>query len=88
VFFGTLFVGRRVGAPIEIARQRQLEFTADASHELRTPLAVIEAQTRLALSEARDRGRERDSLHHRVFSTISWILAIVAGRFSVQAASS
>jgi signal transduction histidine kinase len=56
VFFGTLFVGRRVGAPIEIARQRQLEFTADASHELRTPLAVIEAQTSLALSQDRDPG--------------------------------
>jgi signal transduction histidine kinase len=54
VFLGTLFVGRRVGAPIEIARQRQLEFTADASHELRTPLAVIEAQTSLALSQDRD----------------------------------
>jgi signal transduction histidine kinase len=54
VFFGTLFVGRRVGAPIELARQRQLEFTADASHELRTPLAVIEAQTSLALSHDRD----------------------------------
>jgi two-component system sensor histidine kinase CiaH len=54
VFFGTLLVGRRVGAPIELARQRQLEFTADASHELRTPLAVIEAQTSLALSQDRD----------------------------------
>jgi two-component system sensor histidine kinase CiaH len=54
VFFGTLVVGRRVGAPIELARQRQLEFTADASHELRTPLAVIEAQTSLALSQDRD----------------------------------
>jgi signal transduction histidine kinase len=54
VFGGTLIVGRRVGAPIEIARQRQLEFTADASHELRTPLAVIEAQTSLALSQDRD----------------------------------
>jgi signal transduction histidine kinase len=54
VFLGTLVVGRRVGAPIEIARQRQLEFTADASHELRTPLAVIEAQTSLALSQDRD----------------------------------
>jgi two-component system sensor histidine kinase CiaH len=54
VFFGTLIVGRRVGAPIELARQRQLEFTADASHELRTPLAVIEAQTSLALSQDRD----------------------------------
>lgn len=56
VFFGTLFVGRRVGAPIELARQRQLEFTADASHELRTPLAVIEAQTSLALNQERDPG--------------------------------
>jgi signal transduction histidine kinase len=54
VFGGTLIVGRRVGAPIELARQRQLEFTADASHELRTPLAVIEAQTSLALSQDRD----------------------------------
>lgn len=54
VFFGSLIVGRRVGAPIELARQRQLEFTADASHELRTPLAVIEAQTSLALNQDRD----------------------------------
>jgi two-component system, OmpR family, sensor histidine kinase CiaH len=54
VFSGTLVVGRRVGAPIELARQRQLEFTADASHELRTPLAVIEAQTSLALNQDRD----------------------------------
>jgi two-component system, OmpR family, sensor histidine kinase CiaH len=54
VFLGTLLVGRRVGAPIELARQRQLEFTADASHELRTPLAVIEAQTSLALNQDRD----------------------------------
>jgi signal transduction histidine kinase len=54
VFGGSLIVGHRVGAPIELARQRQLEFTADASHELRTPLAVIEAQTSLALSQDRD----------------------------------
>ncbi len=47
-------VGRRVAAPIELARIRQLEFTADASHELRTPLSVIEAQTSLALTEPRD----------------------------------
>jgi signal transduction histidine kinase len=54
VFGVALIVGRRVGGPIELARQRQLEFTADASHELRTPLAVIEAQTSLALSLDRD----------------------------------
>lgn len=54
VFFGALAVGSRVGAPIELARQRQMEFTADASHELRTPLSVIEAQTSLALGQVRD----------------------------------
>ena len=53
-FIGALVAGRRVGAPIELARQRQLEFTADASHELRTPLSVIEAQTSLALTQDRD----------------------------------
>ncbi len=53
VFLGAVSIGRRVAAPIEAARRRQLEFTADASHELRTPLSVIEAETTLAL--ARDR---------------------------------
>ena len=53
VFFGAVAIGRRVAAPIERARQRQLEFTADASHELRTPVSVIEAQTSLALSQDR-----------------------------------
>jgi signal transduction histidine kinase len=49
VFLGAVAIGRRVAAPIEAARRRQLEFTADASHELRTPLSVIEAETTLAL---------------------------------------
>jgi signal transduction histidine kinase len=53
VFIGAVMVGRRVATPIELARRRQLEFTADASHELRTPLSVIEAQTSLALSASR-----------------------------------
>lgn len=53
-FVGALIGGRRVGAPIELARQKQMEFTADASHELRTPLSVIEAQTSLALVQDRD----------------------------------
>jgi len=55
VFLGALAVGWRVASPIERARQRQLEFTADASHELRTPLSVVEAQTSVALARARDR---------------------------------
>lgn len=54
VFLGAVAIGRRVGVPIERARQRQLEFTADASHELRTPLSVIEAQATLALARARE----------------------------------
>jgi two-component system, OmpR family, sensor histidine kinase CiaH len=54
VFLGAWAIGRRVGGPIERARQRQLEFTADASHELRTPLSVIEAQATLALARDRD----------------------------------
>ncbi len=54
VFLGAVLIGRRVAEPIEAARRRQLEFTADASHELRTPLSVIEAHTSLALTQPRD----------------------------------
>lgn len=54
VFFGAIAIGRRVAGPIEEARQRQVEFTADASHELRTPLSVIEANTSLALTQDRE----------------------------------
>ena len=53
VFLGAVAIGRRVGAPIERARQRQLAFTADASHELRTPLSVIEAHASLAATQPR-----------------------------------
>ena len=53
VFLGAVAIGRRVATPVEIARRRQLEFTADASHELRTPLSVIEANTSLALTQDR-----------------------------------
>ena len=53
VFIGAVLIGRRVAAPVEEARRRQLEFTADASHELRTPLSVIEAHTSLALAADR-----------------------------------
>ena len=59
VFVGAVIVGRRVAAPIERARQRQLAFSADASHELRTPVSVIEAQTSLALAGARDADADR-----------------------------
>jgi signal transduction histidine kinase len=61
VFLGAIAIGRRVAAPIERARRRQLEFTADASHELRTPLAVIEANTSLALAQDRPAEWYRDA---------------------------
>lgn len=75
VFFGSLTIGRRVAAPIDLARQRQMEFTADASHELRTPLSVIEAQTSLALSQERDpqwyrRAFERIAVESRRMRTL------------------
>ena len=53
LFLAATLIGRRAAAPIERARRRQLEFTADASHELRTPLSVIEAEVGLALSSPR-----------------------------------
>jgi signal transduction histidine kinase len=53
VFFGTLLVGIKAASPVELARRRQLEFTADASHELRTPLSVIEAEVTLSLHGSR-----------------------------------
>jgi hypothetical protein len=61
VFLGAYAIGRRVAAPIEQARQRQVELTADASHELRTPLAVIEAETSLALTRRRSAGEYRQA---------------------------
>jgi signal transduction histidine kinase len=53
VFFGTLLIGIKAASPVELARRRQLEFTADASHELRTPLSVIEAEVTLSLHGSR-----------------------------------
>jgi signal transduction histidine kinase len=54
MFLGALVIGLKASGPVEQARLRQLEFTADASHELRTPLSVIEAEVSLALSAPRD----------------------------------
>jgi signal transduction histidine kinase len=52
-FTGSLIIGLRASAPLELVHRRQVEFTADASHELRTPLSVIEAEVELALSRTR-----------------------------------
>jgi signal transduction histidine kinase len=62
MFGGSLAVGMRALAPVEQARQRQLEFTADASHELRTPLSVLRAEVDVALSSQRTAAGYRDSL--------------------------
>jgi signal transduction histidine kinase len=62
VFFGTLLIGIKAATPVELARRRQLEFTADASHELRTPLSVIEAEVSLALRGTRSVDDYRDTL--------------------------
>jgi signal transduction histidine kinase len=61
VFVGAFAIGRRAAEPIESARRRQQELTADASHELRTPLAVIEAETSLALTGRRTAQWYRDA---------------------------
>jgi signal transduction histidine kinase len=63
VFGGAFVVGRNAAGPIDRARRRQLEFTADASHELRTPLAVIEAETSLALANLRSADADAETLN-------------------------
>ncbi|HUC37490.1 MAG TPA: HAMP domain-containing sensor histidine kinase, partial [Acidimicrobiales bacterium] len=60
-----LFIGLKASGPVEQARLRQLEFTADASHELRTPLSVIEAEVDLALSTTPNAPRYRDIARYR-----------------------
>ena len=62
VFASAFVIGRSASKPVERARIRQLEFTADASHELRTPLTVIEAEVGLALVTNRSASGYRDAL--------------------------
>lgn len=62
MFLVALGIGVAASRPVEQARRRQLEFTADASHELRTPLTVIEAEVGLALSADREGAAYRDTL--------------------------
>jgi two-component system sensor histidine kinase CiaH len=80
-YLGTLVIGLKASGPIEQARRRQLEFTADASHELRTPLSVIEAEVGLVLRSPRDAalprrlervGRESDRLR-RLVEDLLWL---------------
>jgi hypothetical protein len=62
MFGGWLVVGLRALAPVERARRRQLEFTADASHEPRTPLSVIRTEADVALSSPREAAEYREAL--------------------------
>jgi len=63
ILYGAAWViGRSATSPVERARRRQLEFTADASHELRTPLSVIEAEVGLALHIERPAAGYREAL--------------------------
>ena len=64
VFVGALVIGLQAVAPVEQARRRLLEFTADASHELRTPLTVIEAEIELARCGPPDADTDRQALDH------------------------
>jgi signal transduction histidine kinase len=64
VFAGVLVIGVRSAAPVEAARRRLQELTADASHELRTPLTVIEAEIDLARSGPPDAVADREALDH------------------------
>lgn len=64
VFLGVLVIAMRSVAPVEAARRRLLELTADASHELRTPLTVIEAEIELARSGPPDACADREALDH------------------------
>jgi len=62
MFLGAFLIGVKASGPVERARVRQLEFTADASHELRTPLSVIDAEVDLALRTERSASSYRLSL--------------------------
>jgi signal transduction histidine kinase len=64
VFLSALAIGRWSAAPIDRARRRLLEFTADASHELRTPLQVIEAEVSLALLVQRSASSYRETIEN------------------------
>lgn len=82
VFGGVLVIALKAVEPVEQARRRQLEFTADASHELRTPLTVIEAEIELARAGGYGTKDYEDTLNrvsresrrlHRIVEDLLWL---------------
>jgi signal transduction histidine kinase len=80
VFLGSIAIGIRSVVPVEEARRRQLEFTADASHELRTPLSVIEAELALVDGESAGDGipalgriRRESARLQRIVEDLLWL---------------
>ncbi|HJS07653.1 MAG TPA: ATP-binding protein [Pirellulales bacterium] len=67
---------------LQLAFNRQTQFTADASHELRTPLSIISAQTELALKKERGGEEYREALAtirrsaQRMKSVVEGLLAL------------
>jgi len=49
VFVGSWLLSKVAIRPIQVAWQKQLDFTADASHELRTPITVIQTNLDLVI---------------------------------------
>jgi len=86
-FAAAFAIGARAAVPVEMARQRQLDFTADASHELRTPLTVIEAETSLALGSLQpddparatlERVRAEGARLRRIVEDLLWLARLDA----------
>ena len=50
-FFLSVFLARRIVAPLEDSYQRQKQFISDAGHELKTPISVVSANAELLSRE-------------------------------------
>lgn len=94
VYAGSLIIGLRASAPLELIHRRQVEFTADASHELRTPLSVIEAEVALALSRPRTSVEYQDVLGRiageggrlrHIVDDLLWLARVEDGRSTARA---
>jgi len=53
-FFLSVFMARRIVAPLEESYQKQKQFISDAGHELKTPVSVVSANAELLSREIGD----------------------------------